>query len=788
MVSISLTAVFAVIVLFSALVGLIRGMSKTAIRLGTLVLAVILTFMIAGPVTTQLVENILIEGQTLGEMIIESLRSEEMVAGILDAAPLLQEAIMVAPALVVAIVVFPVVFSVLSFVSWIVFLFVKKPLQKLLFRESQEDEEDGQKKAMSAGERFAGLGLGVVIGALIFAMIVTPVLGLFAILPQKDAMDEAMDAMVQQNILAASDAAVIQNAYAVTDSPLVNFYSAIGASSLGRAYLTSVTKIEADGYKSSLVDEFDSLMATAQTAMKGGLVNALLSPEDPNAIYPVLADKDFMDALLQDMFSSKLLRSAVPEVMAMAMESVAKGMNVPANKAAVYNNMMDDVAVAVKDANINFEAIRAYEEAHGFAGGPVSAAAKLNNQAEVMTQEQYEEEIRKWEELTKTISSILNKAISGDNKVFTDSIASAIVNEVRMQAEEMGESALAGFDASSVQNVIANIDAESIDAGEGDATKLLEQLADQEKFETDVATVETVVAAIRESVKNAVADDEKAAETASTLASVVSDVAGAVSGATDENGSLDASKLDYDKIASAVTTLQNSDLKDVGSSFLGMAAAGDLGSNSMVSDALGAIKDGYEKGEDIGGTISSTGALVGLGSAMSGDGDKEAMVDSLVSLINNLNDYTISLLPSIFTTDTITSLGVPAEYADATYNVVETLLKELMKLKGAEDYDNEVNAILAIYNLATTGMEDFSKDDIPELADYANQSDAIFNTLLSVSTSNPFGIEIAEGETRQELVDAIEDGYAQSEKTQRDLDIYKAIATLLGLDADVNLG
>ena len=77
-----------------------------------------------------------------------------------------------------------------------------------------------------------------------------------------------------------------------------------------------------------------------------------------------------------------------------------------------------------------------------------------------------------------------------------------------------------------------------------------------------------------------------------------------------------------------------------------------------------------------------------------GEGNPEAVAESLVDLINNLNDFTIGLLPSILSDDTIASMGIPVEYAKATFNVIETLLKELMKLKGAEDYTNEVKSAL----------------------------------------------------------------------------------------------
>lgn len=793
MVTLVLTILFAAIVAFSALVGLMRGLNKSVIRLLTLVLAVILTFLIAGSVTTNAVANIQIEGQTLGETLLESLRSMDMVGDILDAAPLMQEAILVMPAFVIAIVVFPVVFFLLSFVSWIIFLCVQRPLRRLIFKDScRKQDSAAQPMGVRVGKRFAGLGVGIVTGAVIFAMIVAPVFGLLSMLPTAEAMQELLDPMVEQEMISASDAQTIQNAYAVTDSPLVNVLGSLGVTSAGRAYLNGVSRIEADGQVAYLGEEFNSLLAVVQTATEGGLVNALMTPDDQDALYAVLADKVFMNQLMQDMFQSKLLRSAAPELMAIAMETVAHSMNVPANKEAVYNKMMDSVALAVRSADIDYAGIAAYEQAHpgARAAAGVSAPLKFSSPAQTMTKEEYEAEIQKLNALKKTISTILDTAVSGDNAALTDCIADFIVQEVTSQVSANGQAVLDAFDTASVQSVISGIDAASIDAGAGNANELLQQLTDCEKFETDMATVETIKASIRDTLKDALSDDEKAVETASTLANVVSDFIGVLSSATDENGNFATENLDFEKIANAVTELQGSTLQNVGSSVLDIVISGDLGGNEMVGDILGAVKDGYENGEDIGGTISAAGDLINIGAAMNGDPaeNQEALVTSFTSLINNLNEYTLQLLPTIFSTNTITSMGVPAEIADATYSVVETLLTELMRLQGAADYTNEVNAILHLYDLATTGMENFTEEDIPELVSYAIESDAIYNTIVSISVSNPFGIEIPDEATRSQIADGIEEFYSQSGKTQRERDLYNAVAALLGVDAEVNLG
>ncbi len=630
MTTLILTLLFVAIVAISALVGFVRGLSKSVIRIVTLVLAIVFTFVLSGPLTTLVADSIVIQGKTLGEMILESISSTELMANILESAPLMREAILVAPAFVISIVVFPVAFLLLSFVSWIIFLCVQKPLRKLVFRESG--------KGVRLGKRLAGLGVGFVTGAIIFGMVMTPVFGLISVLPEQSAMEGVLDELAVQGTISEADAELIKEEYAVTDSALIKLYSLVGATPAGRAYLNSVSKIEADGQVTYLADEFDSLLVVVQTAIEGGLLEALGNPENQDALYEVLADRAFVNELMSAMFESKLLRSAVPEVMAVAMESVARSLNVPTDKAEI-----------IKES-------------------------------------------------------------------------------------------------------------------------------------------------IRETVKTAVEDTEKSQDTAETLASVISNFAGAVSGATDENGNVDAEKLDFGKVAEAIVDLQDSTIKDVGSSVLDIVASSDLGKNDMISNAIDTIKEEYENGnEEIGGAIGSAGALVGLMGATGGDGeenDEEAARESIKTLTENVNEFTVQLLPDILTSDTLESMGVPPEQTKATYDVFETLFDELVLLKKSapENYDNEVEATLAIYTMATSGIDKFGTDEIGKLIDYAEKSEAIANTLNSIKGSNPFGINISDKQKRTDIIKLIEDKYYnESGKTAEDKALYLSVARMLGLESEVKL-
>ena len=750
MAALILLCAFLFFVVIGAIVGFIRGMNKTVIRLITFVIAMVLTFFASGLVTNLVADKLLIKGQTLGELVLGMIQQEQMVVDFLESAPLLKEAILVAPAFAIGIVAFILVFFLLNFISWIVFCCIQKPLRKVMFKETfpktkgekkahKEQQKNDKSFLVRLGKRFAGFGIGAVIGALIFGMVLTPVLGILSVLPENSALEELIDAMVDQEMLDADMANTIKTEMAVRDGAILKSYRLIGLSLAGKLYLSSVSKFEYEGQETNIPAEFDSVFSVVQIAVEGGLLKAALNSQNPKAIVSVLSNQAFVDKLIGEMFNSKLFCALIPEVMAMAMESVALTMNVPADKNAVYDNMMDDIAVAVKNADIDYEGIKAYEAAQAaldYVDGDGSEQAPV-----IMTAEEYEAEIQKLADLTVKIAKIINTAVSGSNETIANALADQIVQSVKTEMIENGEEAFADFNAESVKNVVSEISADNIQTEEGSAQDILEKLADPEKFETDVATVETITQSIRESVQSAVADTSKAEETASTLVSVVCNLAGAVDGmldesgniVTDENGNVDIGSLDFSKIADAVTELQGSNLKDVGSSMLDMMVSGDLGDNAIVSDAIGAIKESYDNGEDLGGTINSAGALIVIGSSMgNGEASKEDIANSFKDLVQNLNETTLKLLSSVLSEETLLSMGIKKEYASIAFDCVDALLRELMELKNAANYEEEVNTVLYIYDILSGGK--FEKEQLPDFISKMLKSGVVMNTLERVST------------------------------------------------------
>jgi len=301
-----LLALFVPIILINAIVGLVRGLNKSVVRLMFIVAAALLTYLIAGPIATAVANSITMEGKNLGELILAGINADGSMDAIFAAAPLLLELVMVLPAFVIGIVIFPVVFYTLKVITWIVFLFVQKPLRKLIFKDSCDKEEyKEQPKNKRLINRFSGLGVGIVTGMIIFGMLLTPFLGVFGMLPDTDSMDDMLTYMVEFGEMTPDDANMIREVYASTDAGIIKFYGVLGGRGLGKLYINSVTRVEANGISTTLGNELGSIMSLLKTMLQSGMLN----DSDPNAIYRLLADKDKLDSLMQECSTP---RSSVP--------------------------------------------------------------------------------------------------------------------------------------------------------------------------------------------------------------------------------------------------------------------------------------------------------------------------------------------------------------------------------------------------------------------------------------------------------------------------------------------
>ena len=340
-----LFGIFALIVAINAAVCAVKGLNKSVIRLMFVVLAVVLTFLVAAPVTTLITNSITVDGDTLGELLLDSINTDDAVEIYFDTVPLLKEMILVIPALAVGLVVFPLVFGLFSLVAWIACRFAQEPLRKLIFKENRTREEEKQlPKKQRMISIFSGMGVGIVTGMIVFGMLFTPLFGLCGMLPTADAVDDVVKTLKQQDVLSRSDAEAVQEAYGITDSAMVNFYGFVGGKATGKAYIDAATRIEVDGVTTSLGNELGNLLDISQVLLQSDLLKDL---EDPEALYDLLADEDTMEQLLQSLFQSETLRTSVPDVMAAVMKDIAWTMNIDED---VAEDLASDIRKATKKA------------------------------------------------------------------------------------------------------------------------------------------------------------------------------------------------------------------------------------------------------------------------------------------------------------------------------------------------------------------------------------------------------------------------------------------------------
>ena len=755
-----LLTIFFLIVSFGAIMGAVRGLNKALIRLVTMIPAVVMTVMLSGPITTAIAGNNGLGG-ALVNTVMEAAKGTDFVE-ILNQAPVLVDAIVALFSLLLSLIITPLLFLGFNFITWIIYLVVQKPLRRLIFKEKIGDEAETEQVAQTpapstgvrAGKRFAGLGIGVVSGILSFGVFLAPVFGFFSLLPSSDTVEDTLKVMNKCGIISNEDYSRLEGVYAMTDCALVKFYEKVGIVDMGRRTLDASSGLQINGQTMYMTNELNTVMHALSTAMECGMVEAILDPEDTSTLVTLLSDEELVDSIMQDLAQSRVVCTAAPYVASESVNTLATNMNVPADNAAARDQMFKEIEQAIDQANIDYSVLQEYDG---------------------NADEFYQDQLDKLKKLADAITNILDEYIAGDHPEFSASLADHIVEDIIQEARRSGSYV---FD---LDRILSEIDPSELYDPDGNAEALFATFSDPEKFETDFPTVESISASVQQTVKDATADEETAMDTASTLAVVLADFAGSGVLNTNQDGELDLSALDTDRLAEAITELQNSELKSVGSSLLDAISSGDLRNNKLVNDMLHSVKKCYDKGEDISNLAGVAGSLIVLATS-SELGNADAQKLSVEKLIAHLTDDTVSLLITLLSDEVLTFMGIPAQYTNSSRNVIEKLLNELKGLDGTENYQNEVDSVLLFYKILTADTQGLTKEEVYDLAKCAQTSDAIFNTLVSISDNDPFGIQISDSSMRSYFTSAISEFYADSGKTERDYEICRAVSNLLGVD------
>ena len=286
-----------------------KGMGKAILNLCCLIIAAVLTFVLASPVSNLVAKidvsgfGIEIGGQvaaTLEDAAV--LAAEDAVADTGLGATLMESetfmnAVKKAPVLLVAVVVLPLVFLLLALLLRIVMIFAADPILRLFNK--------GATPVPNRNSRFAGMGVGFVCALLICGMLLMTPLSLVTLAKP-----------------AAEKVNAVKPVYtAVSDSLIVKAFSAIGFDSLGTAYLRSAANYEtstAEGKKTVyLTDEASTLIDLYALMNEHGVINDDLDFNEDGS-KKLIADKEFVTSAAEILKGSDVLKDVAPEMISYA--------------------------------------------------------------------------------------------------------------------------------------------------------------------------------------------------------------------------------------------------------------------------------------------------------------------------------------------------------------------------------------------------------------------------------------------------------------------------------------
>ena len=282
---------------------------------------------------------------------------------------------------------------------------------------------------------------------------------------------------------------------------------------------------------------------------------------------------------------------------------------------------------------------------------------------------------------------------------------------------------------------------------------------------------------VRDSLKNAVADETTAMETASVIATVLPGLVNMISG---EDG-LTLESLDFNSIALVVTTLQNSELNGVGTALLDMMIYGGAGENATVRNLIATLKTHYENGDDLSGFFGSAGALLAMVSSAGESGDK--VVANMHELINNLDATSAEMIVSALSEDALIDMGIPEEHSGTAHAVVESVITGLADLKDSENYEAEAEAIAPVLEMLTGDVSELGTEQIVQLAESTASSEVLHNTVVTLSETEDVDLALEDKELSSDVESALREKYEQSE-SEIERERYRAFAALLGLKLD----
>ncbi len=193
--------------IFGVALGMIRGLAKSSIRFGTILLSAVVAFFVTTALTKVIAGidissfNVNVDGRpatTIADVIEMLLSSISVVGEVLKASPTTSRIVSALPMAIVGLVLFIVLFIVISLLFWFIYLIICKIALK-----KKGDGEERKKRALG------GVIVSVIQSAVVFAIILSPIMGTMYFLKEQLAYVKEYNGQTEEQLQQESNAKML---------------------------------------------------------------------------------------------------------------------------------------------------------------------------------------------------------------------------------------------------------------------------------------------------------------------------------------------------------------------------------------------------------------------------------------------------------------------------------------------------------------------------------------------------------------------------------------------------
>ncbi len=664
------------------LLGLMRGVRRSLVRLGVVLLSAVLAFFLATSIAGTLLNTPIAElgmsmedvglemnaNDTLHDFMISALQADETVAQLTEAAPTLTNFITLLPQALISEVLFIVLFFVLKVLLWL----PEKIIDWVFLRKK--------------GSRLLGAVVGAVQGVVCASVLLVP---LFAVVPMMDSLvaatndlsDEAKENMEIVASIQDLDESFCQQ---IKSDPVYRVLDAIGVRSIGENVFYSLSNVSTNEGKSVCV--FGEIRDTLPVFVK-------IMPLTTLGTSGELSDNDIASirAVLSSINDSALLSDTLTEVVTAFARCMKEGepflgTTLPADQDPAMQAFMNDLFGTLADSNKQ------------------TLMADLSDIVDLIAL------LSQNGVLTPSEEPLDMMTLLGD-KEFTTELLQTMV----------GSHLLAPVSVSAVNNLgIATLaEALEIPVSERDELKI-----------SNIQIFSTMTDAERE---------QEASRLATILAGAVDLIKNIENGFDFQENLGDFGKIGVLLNAMSDSALLSNSAKGIMVHFLDMDTVKEV----MTESSLALIRQRIDDGTiDYEATLGSIAAAYEMANALHVSdpelNDPEKLASAVENLFTSMDETTAEILKETISTEMLENMGIPEDTADVASTVLGTFFEEVAKVSGDEsiDFEKEAAAVESVLTMITgTTTSDGAPSEAVTDAVIENilESKTITNTVINVS-------------------------------------------------------